>query len=81
MQALLSRGAKAVSAYVTHAVFPRDSWRKFLPSDDSSKVNFTHFWITDSLPSAMDIAKHEPFELLSLSDVISDMLLAYDLKR
>ena len=28
-QALLALGASAVSAYVTHAVFPDDSWKKF----------------------------------------------------
>ena len=52
-----------------------------MPSDDSNRVNFAHFWITDSLPLAVDIAKHKPFELLSLSDIIADMLLAYDLKQ
>jgi ribose-phosphate pyrophosphokinase len=80
-KALIKNGAKSVSAYVTHAVFPNASWRKFLPSDDSDGVNLAYFWITDSLPQAVDIAKHKPFELLSLSDIITDMLLAYDLKR
>jgi hypothetical protein len=28
---LLAAGAAAVSAYVTHAVFPNESWRKFVP--------------------------------------------------
>ncbi|XP_062520524.1 uncharacterized protein LOC134195507 isoform X4 [Corticium candelabrum] len=79
-KALMTSGAKSVSAYVTHGVFPKESWRKFLPSNDETNIKFTHFWITDSLPSAADIAKHKPFELLSLSDIIADMLLAYDLK-
>ena len=71
----MSRGAKAVSAYVTHPVFPKDSWKKFVDCD----VKFENFWITDSIPHAQEIAKHPPFKLLSLSDMIADCLLGYDL--
>lgn len=69
-------GAKSVSAYVTHAVFPQESWKIFT---NKSEVNMRYFWITDSIPHATEIAKHEPFKLLSLCDVISDALLGYDL--
>ncbi|XP_013419663.1 ribose-phosphate pyrophosphokinase 4 [Lingula anatina] len=74
-KALMNQGAKCISAYVTHAVFPSDSWKKFTQSD----VKFENFWITDSMPHANDIAKHEPFRLLSICDVIADSLLGYDL--
>ena len=36
-QKLLSQhGASAVSAYVTHGVFPKESWRKFMPVEGST---------------------------------------------
>ena len=75
LQALIAQGAKCVSAYVTHVVFPKESWRKFVDCD----VKFENFWITDSLPHAEVIAEHQPFKILSLTDVIADVLLGYDL--
>ena len=75
MQALLAAGAVRVSAYVTHAVFPQESWKKFTDCD----VQFDKFYITNSLPWAQDIARHPPFKLLSLCDVLSDTLLGFDL--
>jgi len=63
---LSSIGAKRVSAYATHGVFPNESWKRFLPtsSEEASTVpakrahdgaasascNFAYFWITDSVP-------------------------------
>ncbi|XP_033123350.1 ribose-phosphate pyrophosphokinase 4-like isoform X2 [Anneissia japonica] len=76
-EALLNKGAKTVSAFVTHAVFPKDSWKSFTTS--KSKVPFKYFWITDSIPHAVEIAKHAPFKLLSLCDSISHCLLGFDL--
>ncbi|XP_068737792.1 uncharacterized protein [Montipora capricornis] len=74
-KALLSSGAVMVSAYVTHAVFPRESWKMFTDCE----VNFERFYITDSLPHASYIAEHAPFKLLSLCDSISEALLGFDL--
>jgi len=74
----MGAGAKCVSAYVTHAVFPKDSWRQFL---DRKDVTFQNFWITDSVPHASEICQHRPFQLLSLGPVIADVLLKYDLKN
>ncbi|XP_078664590.1 uncharacterized protein LOC144907423 isoform X2 [Branchiostoma floridae x Branchiostoma belcheri] len=68
---LLSHGAEKISAYVTHPVFPHDSWKLFTQSD----VAFQNFWITDSVPHARQIAEHPPFKLLPLADVISEGLL------
>jgi hypothetical protein len=81
VQALIAAGAKDVSAYVTHPVFPNDSWKQFLQSEGKdSEVKFQNFWITDSIPHAVEIAKHHPFRLLSLGSVIADALLSYDLR-
>jgi len=77
LQALKAAGAKCVSAYVTHAVFPKESWRRFL---DTTDVCFQNFWITDSIPHATEISRHLPFQMLSLGPVIADVLLRYDLK-
>ena len=78
LQAVKSAGATCVSAYVTHAVFPKDSWRRFVDAED---VCFQNFWITDSIPHANEISGHLPFQLLSLGPVIADALLRYDLKN
>ncbi|MFW5730987.1 MAG: ribose-phosphate diphosphokinase [Desulfonatronovibrionaceae bacterium] len=60
-QALAEAGAARVSAYVTHGVFPEDSWKRFTAQD------FEHFFITDSCPlSAARVQEHRPFEILSL---------------
>jgi len=79
----LAAGAKCVSAYVTHAVFPNDSWKQFLHTESAvgdAGVRFENFWITDSIPHAADIGQHPPFKMLSLASVIADALLSYDLK-
>jgi phosphoribosylpyrophosphate synthetase len=38
-KALEAGGAKYVSAYVTHACFPEDSWRKFAWEDQSASID------------------------------------------
>lgn len=72
---LKKRGATAISLYVTHAVFPKESWRRFT----GGEMEFANFWITDSLPHAITIAKHSPFKLIPLCEIIADSLLGYDL--
>ena len=76
VQALKSRGASRISLYVTHAVFPQESWRKFI---ESKEVEFANFWITDSIPSAQELDGKGPFRVISICDVIADSLLGYDL--
>jgi len=78
LQALKAAGAKCVSAYVTHAVFPNESWRRFVEAKD---VCFQNFWVTDSIPHATEISQHPPFRMLSLGPVIADVLLKHDLKH
>lgn len=66
---LAERGASAVSAYATHGVFPRESWRRFL------EAGFDHVWITDSCPgTAAAVAGHAPFEVLGLAGAIAACL-------
>lgn len=76
VKALQSRGAKAISVFVTHPVFPKESWKQFTAAGE---VQFANIWITDSIPHSVELAQHPPFKLLSLSDVIADSLLGYDL--
>ena len=83
---LASIGAKRVSAYATHGVFPKDSWKRFLPADatvpakrahdgaaaPATKGDFAHFWITDSVPHvAAAVEGVSPFEVLSLAESIA----------
>jgi ribose-phosphate pyrophosphokinase len=56
-------GASAVSAYVTHGVFPKNSWHKFC------NPNFTYFWVTDSCEAARNI-NYGSFKIISLSNLI-----------
>ncbi|XP_071502479.1 uncharacterized protein [Diadema setosum] len=77
-QVLQHKGALSVNAFVTHAVFPEGSWKLFT---EGGPVKFDNFWITDSIPHAVGIARHPPFKLLSLRDAISETLLSYDLKE
>ncbi|KAI3719729.1 hypothetical protein L6452_20631 [Arctium lappa] len=72
---LAAHGATKVSAYVTHAVFPKKSWGRFVHTDENSNKGFAHFWITDSCPMTVkDIANRAPFEVLSLAGSIADAL-------
>nr|DAD37619.1 TPA_asm: hypothetical protein HUJ06_008260 [Nelumbo nucifera] len=73
---LSAHGAAKVSAYVTHAVFPKMSYQRFTHKDDeNSEKAFTYFWITDSCPLTVKaIANKAPFEVLSLAGSIADAL-------
>ncbi|XP_066928550.1 uncharacterized protein [Clytia hemisphaerica] len=70
---LKENGARNCKAFATHAVFPKDSWNKFTGND-----LFDAFYITDTIPNAIEIAKHHPFQLLSISEILVDILLNYD---
>ena len=68
-RALMESGARAVSAYVTHAVFPKEAWRRFLDA------GFDRFWVTDSVPRQAEcLAGRPPFEVLSLARSIGALL-------
>ncbi|GBC62362.1 ribose-phosphate pyrophosphokinase 4 [Desulfonema ishimotonii] len=67
---LEENGAAKVSAYVTHGVFPDESWKKF------SDAGFFRFWITDSCPRTAEAVRGKsPFEVLSLDQAIADILV------
>mmetsp|Transcript_526 Transcript_526/g.996 ORF Transcript_526/g.996 Transcript_526/m.996 type:complete len:408 (+) Transcript_526:64-1287(+) len=73
---LAAQGAKHVSAYVTHGVFPKESWRRFAADmGTGAKDGFRYFWLTDSCPqTAKAIEGRAPFVLLSLAEPIAAAL-------
>lgn len=67
--ALIAAGATAVSAFVTHAIFPNAAYEKFFDA------GFKHFWITNSVPDvAAAVSGRAPFEVLSLAPLIRETL-------
>lgn len=71
---LLAAGAKSVSAYVTHAVFPDKCWKRFVNGGDRYGV-FDRFWVTNSIPTVTgEIPTDSIFEVLDLTE-----LIVYDL--
>jgi phosphoribosylpyrophosphate synthetase len=79
-------GARPVRlfAFVTHAVFPRRSWEKFVPGTAAATAQgelvFDKFWITDSRPRTVDEIMaadraDEVFEVLSLAPLIAKHIL------
>jgi phosphoribosylpyrophosphate synthetase len=69
---LKAEGAKSVNAYVTHAVFPKESWRRFLA--DGDRAVFTRFWVTSSNPVVSKVIAQEHgsvFEVLDLAPQIA----------
>uniref|UniRef100_A0A383W0Y5 ribose-phosphate diphosphokinase n=1 Tax=Tetradesmus obliquus TaxID=3088 RepID=A0A383W0Y5_TETOB len=75
---LSSLGAKHVSAYVTHGVFPRESWKKFKADNGEGAAaagGFRFFWLTDSCPQTVAaVEATQPFEVLTLAGPIADAL-------
>jgi len=71
----LPQGAAHVSAYVTHGVFPNQTWKRFTASSNGTGDGFKYFWITDSCATtAAALADQAPFEILSLADPIAAAL-------
>lgn len=70
--ALMKEGAAKVSVFVTHGVFPQESWKKF------EKAGFEKIFITDSIPETVECfqqhkATHgasSPFEVISLAPLL-----------
>lgn len=72
-------GAVSVSAYCTHGVFPRESWKRFVTDnsgmESSGQKGFAVFLITNSVPSTCSAVKGKrPFEVISLSNAIDNIL-------
>lgn len=73
--ALFTLGAAKVSAYVTHAVFPQESWKKFI---EKTPDQFSIFYTTDSCPETIHIIRDKaPFHILTLTDSIVSNILKY----
>ena len=79
--AILAEGAAHVSAFVTHAVFPQESWKRFAYSDANKDPRpFEHFYVTDSCPSTTAILKDKtPFQVLSLAPSIAHCVTAHQI--
>ncbi|GMH33300.1 hypothetical protein BSKO_01134 [Bryopsis sp. KO-2023] len=73
---LAAMGAKHVSAYVTHAVFPNESWRNFKHQNGGdASTGMSYFWITDSCAKSITaIGDTKPFKVLSLAGPIAQAL-------
>mmetsp|Transcript_13123 Transcript_13123/g.22302 ORF Transcript_13123/g.22302 Transcript_13123/m.22302 type:complete len:383 (+) Transcript_13123:401-1549(+) len=70
---LQAAGAASVNAFVSHAVFPNQSWKRFHTGGD--RACFDKFWVTNSIPTITDTLPDDgPFEVLDLMDlIISDL--------
>jgi phosphoribosylpyrophosphate synthetase len=67
---LKDAGAATVNAFVSHAVFPKESWRRFNKGGDRNC--FDKFWVTNSIPTVTDLLPVEDgvFEVLDLLELI-----------
>ncbi|CAB9507415.1 pyrophosphokinase 3, chloroplastic [Seminavis robusta] len=78
---LKEAGAASVNAFVTHGVFPNDSWKRFNKGGD--RACFDKFWVTNSIPTVTDKLPEEDgvFEVLDLMDLIINDLDHYSGSR
>ena len=67
---LKEAGAASVNAFVSHAVFPKESWKRFNVGGD--RACFDKFWVTNSIPTVTDKlpVKDGIFEVLDLMNLI-----------
>mmetsp|Transcript_11605 Transcript_11605/g.17038 ORF Transcript_11605/g.17038 Transcript_11605/m.17038 type:complete len:387 (+) Transcript_11605:52-1212(+) len=67
---LKDAGAISVNAFVSHAVFPDNSWKRFNKGGD--RECFDKFWVTNSIPTVTNKLPVEDgiFEVLDLMDLI-----------
>lgn len=66
---LKEAGAASVNAFVSHAVFPKESWKRFSKGGD--RACFDRFWVTNSIPTVTDgLPDDGVFEVLDLMDLI-----------
>lgn len=77
--AILREGASHVSAFVTHAVFPQESYKRFLHAPDNKDERpFEHFYVTDSCPTVTAVIQNKPpFKIVSLAASISHCIEAH----
>ncbi|CAF1076179.1 unnamed protein product [Rotaria sordida] len=61
-QALLKAGAVNISAFVAHGIFPNESWKKFIHSNNP-KVHFDTFYVTNTYPNTQILIDKSPFKI------------------
>lgn len=67
--ALKQLGAESVSAFVSHAVFPGESWKSF--ARGGNRCAFERFWTTNSIPTVTNnLPKDDVFIVLDLLEKI-----------
>jgi ribose-phosphate pyrophosphokinase len=69
---LLNYGAEEVRAFVTHGIFPENSWERFM------KSGLKQFWITNSC-TFHDLDGKGPFKVFSLADLIAEEIISMSL--
>lgn len=62
-KALKGYGAKRIHCYVTHGVFPNQSWRKFV--NKSPEDSFETFWVSDTIPRVRKLSDYSPFVVIN----------------
>ena len=71
--ALEKLGAKSVSAFVAHGVFPQEAWKRFARGGDRDV--FETFYLTNSIPTTTSILpKDDVFTVIDLTRQIIDDL-------
>jgi len=69
-KALVQFGAKKVSAYVTHPIFPKQGYKGFMQGGD--KFGFETFYITDTIPEvSSQVEGQKPFHILKIDDLLA----------
>jgi ribose-phosphate pyrophosphokinase len=69
-------GASRVSAYVTHGVFPNESFLKFFPDQKTGECLLETFYITNTIPTVSKRLENQPpFRILSVAPVLLHTLL------
>jgi len=67
--ALERLGAKSVSCFVAHSVFPKEAWRRFLRGGDRDV--FETFYTTNSIPTTTDKLPHnDVFNVLDITPIV-----------
>ena len=75
MKVLFAQGALSVNAFVTHAVFPKEKYKRFLPGGGEGE-RMTHFYTTNSRPTmAAVLAKYpERFTIVDIAAILHNAL-------
>ncbi|CAF1188968.1 unnamed protein product [Rotaria sordida] len=71
-QALLQHGATNISAFVGHGIFPNESWKKFLHSNNP-KVYLNTFYVTNTYPNTQILIDKIPFKVLSIAQILCNI--------